>query len=143
VRDGDDTAGFDITVVGMRPQVRTVLGMQIPVRRPAPDWVVLPALNRMTAGAALNHLDRALWLIRNNSHELATLVAKYLVFDSRLSQSVYAISDHFAHSDPLVERFDRWVRDMAISLDVAADALETNKRALTPVPTYDPHSNRQ
>lgn len=219
---GMTTAGFDITVVGMRPEVRTSLGMQVPVHDvtdlPAPDWVVVPALNRttaedlvpalgrndvvdalgtlrswrsggariaaactgtfvlaesglldggeatttwwlsplfrqrypkvhldahrivvpsgnaLTAGAALSHLDLALWLIRNNSPELAALVARYLVFDSRLSQSAYAISDHLSHSDPLVERFDRWVRehlDTAIALDVAADALATSTRTLT------------
>jgi transcriptional regulator GlxA family with amidase domain len=219
---GVTTAGFDITVVGMRPEVRTSLGMQVPVHDvtdlPAPDWVVVPALNRttaedlvpvlgrndvvdalgalrswreggariaaactgtfvlaesglldggeatttwwlsplfrqrypkvhldahrivvpsgnvLTAGAALSHLDLALWLIRNNSPELAALVARYLVFDSRLSQSAYAISDHLSHSDPLVERFDRWVRehlDTAIALDVVADALATSTRTLT------------
>jgi transcriptional regulator GlxA family with amidase domain len=219
---GVTTAGFDITMVGMRPEVRTSLGMQVPVHDvtdlPAPDWVVVPALNRttaedlvpalgrndvidaldtlrswrsggariaaactgtfvlaesglldggeatttwwlsplfrqryprvhldahrivvpsgnaLTAGAALSHLDLALWLIRNNSPELAALVARYLVFDSRLSQSAYAISDHLSHSDPLVERFDRWVRehlDTAIALDVAADALATSTRTLT------------
>jgi transcriptional regulator GlxA family with amidase domain len=219
---GIASAGFDITIAGMRPQTRTALGMQVPVcdmsTAPAPDWVVLPALNRMsgetlvpvlgrddvidalsalrtwrnsgariaaactgtfvlaesglldggeatttwwlsplfrqryphvhldahrivvpsgsvlTAGAALSHLDLALWLIRNNSTELASLVAKYLVFDARMSQSAYAISDHLSHSDPLVERFDRWVRehlDTAISIDVVADALATSQRTLT------------
>jgi transcriptional regulator GlxA family with amidase domain len=219
---GVATAGFDITVVGMRPQVRTELGLQVPVREvpdtPAPDWVVLPALNRttpdalvpalgrddvvdalgalrswrsngarvaaactgtfvlaesglldgydatttwwlsplfrqrypnvhldahrivvpsggaITAGAALSHLDLALWLIRNHSPELAALVARYLVFDSRLSQSAYAISDQLSHSDVLVERFDRWVRQhlgTAISLDVVVDELATSKRTLT------------
>ncbi|MCX4149150.1 helix-turn-helix domain-containing protein [Paraburkholderia madseniana] len=219
---GMATAGFDITVMGVRPEVRTSLGMQVPVHDvtdlPAPDWVVVPALNRttaedlvpalgrndvidaldtlrswrsggariaaactgtfvlaesglldggeatttwwlsplfrqrypkvhldahrivvpsgnvLTAGAALSHLDLALWLIRNNSPELAALVARYLVFDSRLSQSAYAISDHLSHSDPLVERFDRWVRehlDTAIALDVVADALATSTRTLT------------
>jgi len=213
---------FDISVVGVRPEVRTALGMQVPVcaisDAPAPDWVILPALNHMnaealvpvlgrddvidamaalrrwhrggarvaaactgtfvlaesglldgraatttwwlaalfrqrypqihldahrivvpsggalTAGAALSHLDLALCLIRNSNPELATLVAKYLVYDTRLSQTVYAISDHIAHSDPLVERFDRWVREhlgTAISLDMVADALATSKRTLT------------
>jgi len=216
------TPGFEITVVGVRPQVRTALGLQVPVRdiadAPRPDWVVVPALgsitaeqlvpalgqddvfdalgalrtwrnsgariaaactgtfvlaesgmldgyeatttwwltplfrqrypdvhldaNRIivpsggtvTAGAALSHLDLALWLIRNNSPELAALVARYLVFDTRLSQSAYAITDHLNHSDPLVERFDRWVRehlDTAITLDSAAEALATSKRTLT------------
>ncbi len=213
---------FDMSVVGVRPQVRTALGMQVPVRdmseAPAPDWVILPALKYMTAeellpvlgrddvvdamaalrrwhsggasvaaactgtfvlaesglldghaatttwwlsalfrqrypqvhldahrivvpsggaltaGAALSHLDLALCLIRNSNPELAALVAKYLVYDTRLSQSVYAITDHIAHSDPLVERFDRWAREhlgTAVSLDVVADALATSKRTLT------------
>lgn len=64
----------------------------------------------VTAGAALSHLDMALWLIRQSSPELATLVAKYLIVDARPSQSAYVIADHLAHADPLVERFDRWVR---------------------------------
>jgi transcriptional regulator GlxA family with amidase domain len=96
--------------------------------------IVVPSGAAVTAGAALSHLDLALWLIRNNSPELAALVAKYLVYDTRLSQSSYAISDHIAHSDPLVEQFDRWVRehlDTAIALDVAADALATSTRTLT------------
>jgi len=64
----------------------------------------------VTAGAALSHLDMTLWLIRQASPELAALVAKYLIVDARPSQSAYVISDHLAHSDPLVERFDRWAR---------------------------------
>jgi transcriptional regulator GlxA family with amidase domain len=66
--------------------------------------IVVSSGSALTAGAALSHLDLALWLIRNSSPELAALVARYLVFDTRLSQSAYAISDHLAHSDPLVER---------------------------------------
>ncbi|GLQ89794.1 GlxA family transcriptional regulator [Dyella flagellata] len=219
---GIATPGFDVTLMGVRPQVRTALGLQVPVREvadaPAPDWVIVPALadivperllptlarddvvdaqsvlrrwrdegarlaaactgtfilaesgllagceatttwwltpvfrqrypdvrldaNRLvvpsgvmvTAGAALSHLDLALWLIRNNSPELAALVAKYLVFDTRLSQSGYVISDQLAHSDPLVERFDRWVRehlDSTLALDAIAEALGTSKRTLS------------
>lgn len=87
----------------------------------------------VTAGAALSHLDMALWLIRQSSPELATLVAKYLIVDARPSQSAYVIADHLAHADPLVERFDRWVRqhlDQSVNLDAAADALATSKRTL-------------
>lgn len=222
VEMGIAVTNFDISLVSVRPEVRTALGLQVPVldarRSAAPDLVILPALNRtsaekllpmlerddvieasgflcswhrqgarvaaactgtfvlaesglldgceatttwwlsplfrrrypkvrldphrivvrsgevVTAGAALSHLDLALWVIRHHSPELATLVAKYLVFDSRLSQSAFAISDHLAQSDPLVERFDRWVRDnlsTAIVLDVVADALATSTRTLT------------
>ena len=45
------------------------------------------------------------------SPELAGLVARYLVVDQRPSQAAYIISDHLAHADPLVQRFDRWARD--------------------------------
>ena len=87
----------------------------------------------VTAGAALSHLDMALWLIRQSSPELAALVAKYLIVDSRPSQSAYVIADHLAHADPLVERFDAWVRanlHRNIQLDAAASALATSKRTL-------------
>lgn len=96
--------------------------------------IVVPSGAMVTAGAALSHLDLALWLIRGNSPELAGLVAKYLVFDARLSQSGYVISDHLAHSDPLVERFDRLVRERlheTITLDFIAEALGTSKRTLS------------
>jgi len=49
-------------------------------------------------------------LIRQKSPTLAALTAKYLIVDSRPSQSAYILVDHFAHSDPLVERFERWAR---------------------------------
>jgi len=87
----------------------------------------------VTAGAALGHIDMALWLVRQASPELAALVAKYLVVDARPSQSAYAISDHLAHADPLVERFDRWARerlDRGFKLDEAAQDLATSKRTL-------------
>ncbi|WP_250625990.1 GlxA family transcriptional regulator [Pinirhizobacter soli] len=219
---GIRTPGFEVTLVGVRPQVHTALGLRVPVREithtPKPDYVIVPAIADMTAetllpalgrddvidalgalrswhgtgarlaaactgtfvlaesglldgseatttwwlspvfrqrypdvrlnahrivvpsgtmvtaGAALSHLDLALWLIRGNSPELAALVAKYLVFDSRLSQSGYVMSDHLAHSDPMVERFDRWVRehlDTTLTLDSIAEALGTSKRTLS------------
>ncbi len=87
----------------------------------------------ITAGAALSHLDMALWLIRQSSPELAALVASYLVVDRRPSQSSYIISDHLAHADPLIARFDRWVREhmqQGFRLDEAASGLATSKRTL-------------
>jgi transcriptional regulator GlxA family with amidase domain len=219
---GISTPGFEVTLVGVRPQVHTALGLQVPVCKftdtPNPDCVIVPAIanitaetllpalgrddvidalgalrswhgtgarlaaactgtfvlaesgllagneatttwwlspvfrqrypdvrlnahrivvpsgSMVTAGAALSHLDLALWLIRGNSPELAALVAKYLVFDTRRSQSGYVISDHLAHSDPLIERFDRWVRerlDSTLTLDSIAEALGTSKRTLS------------
>lgn len=87
----------------------------------------------VTAGAALSHLDLALWLVRQASPELANLVAKYLVTDSRPSQAPYIIPDHLAHADPVVEKFERWARGQlaaGFSLDEAAQAAAVSKRTL-------------
>jgi len=87
----------------------------------------------VTAGAALGHLDLALWLIRSVSPQLASLAAKYLIVDSRASQSVYALSDHLVHSDEIVQRFERWARlrlKDGFSLDAAARAAGASKRTL-------------
>jgi transcriptional regulator GlxA family with amidase domain len=87
----------------------------------------------VTAGAALSHVDLALWLVRGVSPELAALVAKYLIVDSRPSQSAYALMDHLAHSDPVVQRFEHWARGRlshGFSLEAAAKAVGASKRTL-------------
>jgi transcriptional regulator GlxA family with amidase domain len=87
----------------------------------------------VTAGAALSHMDLALWLIRQHSPKLAALTAKYLIVDSRPSQSAYVLTDHLIHNDPLVERFERWARTRlahGFSLDEAAKAVASSKRTL-------------
>lgn len=87
----------------------------------------------VTAGAALSHIDMALWLIRQASPDLATMVARYLIVDNRPSQSAYVITDHLTHADPLVDRFERWARDRladGFSLDEAARAVGAGKRTL-------------
>jgi transcriptional regulator GlxA family with amidase domain len=87
----------------------------------------------VTAGAALGHMDLALWVIRGVSPKLATLTAKYLIVDSRPTQSAYALADHLAHSDPLVQRFEDWARARlkhGFSLDDAARAVASSKRTL-------------
>jgi transcriptional regulator GlxA family with amidase domain len=87
----------------------------------------------VTAGAALAHFDLALWLVRRSSPALAALVARYLMVDARPSQAVYAIPDHLAHADPIVERFERWVRRRLaerFSLDAAARASGVSQRTL-------------
>jgi transcriptional regulator GlxA family with amidase domain len=87
----------------------------------------------VTAGAALSHMDLALWLIRQRSPGLAAVTAKYLIVDSRPSQSAYVLSDHLIHNDPLVERFERWARTRlahGFSLDEAAKAVAASKRTL-------------
>ena len=87
----------------------------------------------VTAGAALGHMDLALWLIRRVSPQLASLTAKYLIVDSRPSQSAYALTDHLVHSDPLVEKFELWARanlSRGFSLNDAAKAVGSSKRTL-------------
>jgi transcriptional regulator GlxA family with amidase domain len=87
----------------------------------------------VTAGAALSHMDLALNLIRGISPQLASLTARYLIVDSRPSQSVYALSDHLVHADPIVQRFEAWARTRlrhGFSLDEAAKAVGSSKRTL-------------
>lgn len=95
--------------------------------------MVVPSGDFVTAGAAIAHLDLALWLVRQTSPELAAVVARYLLVDARPSQAAFIIPDHLSHADPLVQRFERWARgrlDQGFSLDAAADALATSKRTL-------------
>jgi transcriptional regulator GlxA family with amidase domain len=87
----------------------------------------------VTAGAALSHLDLALWLVRSASPQLAALTAKYLIVDSRPSQSAYALTDHLVHDDEIVQRFERWARarlTRGFSLEDAAKATGASKRTL-------------
>jgi len=87
----------------------------------------------VTAGAALGHMDLALWLVRSVSPQLASLTAKYLIVDSRPSQSAYALTDHLVHSDPVVQRFEGWARARlarGFSLDDAAAEVGASKRTL-------------
>jgi transcriptional regulator GlxA family with amidase domain len=95
--------------------------------------MVVKSGDRVTAGAALSHVDLALWLVRSASPQLAALVAKYLIVDSRPSQSAYALTDHLVHDDPIVQRFERWARarlTRGFSLDDAAKATGASKRTL-------------
>jgi transcriptional regulator GlxA family with amidase domain len=87
----------------------------------------------VTAGAAMGHLDLALWFIRQASPELAGLVSRYLLADLRSSQALFIIPNHLAQADPLIQRFERWAREHlkeGFSLRVAAAALATSTRTL-------------
>jgi transcriptional regulator GlxA family with amidase domain len=95
--------------------------------------MLVPSDVGVTAGAALGHLDLALWLIRKASPELAAVVSRYLLADIRSSQAPYIIPNHLAQADPLVLRFERWARDhlkTGFSLQEAANALATSARSL-------------
>ena len=87
----------------------------------------------VTTGAAMGHLDLALWLIRKCSPELATIVSRYMLADIRSSQAPYIIPNHLAQADPLILRFERWAREhlkSGFSLQEAATALATSARTL-------------
>ncbi|MGL3104876.1 GlxA family transcriptional regulator [Bradyrhizobium sp. BR 1432] len=89
--------------------------------------------NFVTAGAAMGHLEVALWLVRSASPALADMTARYLLVDVRPSQAPYMIPVHLAQADPLVQRFERWARERLherFSLEAAAEAMHTSKRTL-------------
>jgi transcriptional regulator GlxA family with amidase domain len=95
--------------------------------------MLVPSDVGVTAGAAMGHLDLALWLIRKASPELAAVVSRYLLADIRSSQAPYIIPNHLAQADPLILRFERWARDhlkAGFSLQEAASALATSARTL-------------
>jgi transcriptional regulator GlxA family with amidase domain len=87
----------------------------------------------VTAGAALSHVDLALWLVRSVSPELASLIARYLIAYHRPSQAAYSLTNHLTYDDPIVQRFERWSRSRlrhGFSLDEAAKAAGASKRTL-------------
>ncbi|QPF90367.1 GlxA family transcriptional regulator [Bradyrhizobium commune] len=95
--------------------------------------MLVPSRIGATAGAAMGHLDLALWLIRQASPELAAMVSRYLLADLRSSQARFIIPNHLAQADPLIQRFERWARDrlkQGFSLQDAAEALATSPRTL-------------
>lgn len=95
--------------------------------------MLVPSDRMVTTGAAMGHLDLALWLIRKGSPELSSMVSRYLLADIRSSQAPYIIPNHLAQADPLIGRFERWAREHlkeGFSLQHAANALATSARTL-------------
>ena len=95
--------------------------------------MLVPTDIGVTAGAAMGHLDLALWLVRKTSPELAAVVSRYLLADIRSAQAPYIIPNHLAQADPLILRFERWAREhlkQGFSLQDAAKALATSARTL-------------
>jgi transcriptional regulator GlxA family with amidase domain len=87
-----------------------------------------------TAGAALAHLDLGLGAVRSVSPSLAALSARYLLIESRVSQAEFLIPDHVAHSDPIVERFERWARtqlSQGFSMSDAVRSIGSSERTLS------------
>lgn len=84
--------------------------------------MIVESANVVTAGAALAHVDLALWLVRQRSPTLARITARHLLFDARPSQGAYAMPDHLSHSDPVVERFEHWARRHLTDFNLSAGA---------------------
>lgn len=121
---------------GLRATTTWWLGPDFRRRFPAVELddtqMVVFEAGRITAGAALAHVDLALWLIRQHSPTLAGTTSRHLLFDGRPSQATYAMPDHLAHADPLVDRFERWARaNLAdFSMARAARAVGASERTL-------------
>ena len=94
--------------------------------------MVVESAKVVTAGAAMAHVDLALWLIRRRSPALADQTARHLVFDARPSQATFVMSDHLAHADPIVQRFEQWARKniACFDLEEAARRVGTSTRTL-------------
>jgi transcriptional regulator GlxA family with amidase domain len=95
--------------------------------------MVVDAGDLLTAGAAMAHLDAVLAIIRRRSPDLARATAEHLVVDARPSQAPYIVPSHLSRADPLVERFERWVRPRlrrAFSMGEAARAVGASERTL-------------
>lgn len=95
--------------------------------------MVVPCDIGVTAGAAMGHLDLALWIIRQASPQLAGTVSRYMTADLRSSQAPFIIPNHLAQADPMILRFERWARSNlrgGFSLQDASKALATSARTL-------------
>ncbi|MGL5824075.1 MAG: GlxA family transcriptional regulator [Nocardioides sp.] len=95
--------------------------------------MVIPDRNRMTAGAALAHIDLALALVRRASAVAAEQTARFLLIDERPSQGIYAAIDQLAVSDPSALAFEREVRrrlSEPLELSKLAVAIGTSRRTL-------------
>ncbi|HET7545416.1 MAG TPA: helix-turn-helix domain-containing protein [Polyangiaceae bacterium] len=105
---------------------------RFPLVRLDESRILIEAGPVVTAGAAVAHLDLALWVVRRVSPTLARETARYLAFDKREAQTSYAIFQRATYRDALVERFEAWARaNLArFSTKRAARAIGTSQRTL-------------
>jgi transcriptional regulator GlxA family with amidase domain len=95
--------------------------------------MIVPSRGVVTAGVMMAHLDLALWLVRQASPDIAAMTARFMMIDERTSQARYVIPDFLAHADPLIARFEHWVREhlaAGFSLQNAANELGVTPRTL-------------
>lgn len=86
----------------------------------------------ITAGAALAHLDLALWVVHRWNPAVARLTERHLTFDRGRTQGAYVVPDLVSQSDPLVARFVEWARQHLADFDLAlaARAIGASERTL-------------
>jgi transcriptional regulator GlxA family with amidase domain len=94
--------------------------------------MVVDAGGVYTAGAALGHLDLALFVVRRARPGLARTTAHHLTYEARVSQAAYAMPDYVVHADRVVERFEAFAREHLADFAIAdaARALGTGARTL-------------
>lgn len=105
---------------------------RFPAVRLEESKMIVETKRAVTAGAALAHLDLALWLVRKRSPALARITARHLAFDRSPSQAAYVMPDHVHHADELVERFETFCRShlRTFSMGSAARAVGAGERTL-------------
>ncbi|MEV6337553.1 helix-turn-helix domain-containing protein [Nocardia vinacea] len=98
------------------------------------DRMVIDTGPVVTAGAAFAHADLMLTLIaRLHSAALADRVARYLVLDSRMSQSRYMILEHLRSTDPALRALEHHITtnlSRQLSLAELASAASVSPRTL-------------
>ncbi len=94
--------------------------------------MIVAAHGVLTAGAALAHVDLALWLVRQVSPSIARATARHLVVDERPSQAAFVLPDFVAHADTLVDKFEHWARAhlAQFSMSAAATSVGASERTL-------------
>ncbi|TAA20103.1 GlxA family transcriptional regulator [Pseudoxanthomonas winnipegensis] len=100
----------------------------------AADRMVVEAPGVLTAGSAFAHADLMLAVVsRIAGPTLAQWVARYLVLDSRSSQSRYMVMEHLRVADPALEKVERFIidnLDRQILLKELADVAAVSPRTL-------------
>lgn len=107
---------------------------RFPGVRLRPDRMLVDSGSVLTAGSAFAHADLMLAVVaRLGSPALADLTARYLVLDTRASQSRYMVMDHLRTFDPLLRTLEEFVAaniDRQLSLGELARAAGTSPRTL-------------
>lgn len=98
------------------------------------DRMVVEAPGALTAGSAFAHADLMLAILtRIAGPTLAQLVARYLVLDSRPSQSRYMVMEHLRVSDPSLQKVEQFIMDnihRQMMLEELASAAAISPRTL-------------